>query len=542
MKLLSPMVVACALASAAHGQTSVLTYHNDNARTGQNIAETVLTPANVNASRFGKLFSQAVDGDVYAQPLYVNRLAIANKGIHNVVFVATEADSLYAFDADSAIGPNAGALWHASLLDAAHGAAAGATSVDGRPDLSCGSIVPRVGITATPVIDLTHGTLYVESFSKEQGSLIHRLHALDLATGAEKPGSPVTVTAHIRGEPVAHAAESQADIEFDSRRELARAGLLLSHDRVYVSYGSSCDRPRYQGWVLAYDTATLAERGAFVTAREHGKAAIWMSGAAPAADPDGSIFLATGDGWFDTEMTPPRELGDSILKITPRPAGLVLADYFTPYNQLQLSRHDGDLGSGGVLLLPGQPGSHAHLLIEAGKQGTVYVLDRDLMTAGNLHFCADCATDRQVVQELPRVVSGGVWGAPVYWNNTVYFSGSEEPVRAFSLQQGRLQAAPASTSRDSCEYPGCGLSLSANGTRNGVLWALQLGDFDDKEPVVLKAYDARDLGRVLYASNEHPERDMSGGSLKFLVPTVVNGKVYVGGARQLTVFGLIQQP
>lgn len=531
MKLLSLMVVAGTLATVAHAQTSVLTYHNDNARTGQNIAETLLTPANVAASRFGKLFTQAVDGDVYAQPLYVPNLVIAGRGAHNTVFVATEADSLYAFDADTATGANAGALWHVSLLDAAHGAAAGATPVDGRPDLSCATIDPQVGITATPVIDLVRKTLYVESFSKEQGSLIHRLHSLDLATGAEKPGSPVSVTAHIRDE--------HADIPFDSRRELARAGLLLSHDRVYVSYGSSCDRPRYQGWVLAYDATTLSGRGAFITAREHGKAAIWMSGAAPAADPDGSVFLATGDGWFDTAMTPPRELGDSILKITPRSAELVLADYFTPYNQALLSRHDGDLGSGGVLLLPVQPGPHPHLLIEAGKQGTVYVLDRDLMTAGNLHFCADCAEDRQVVQELPRAVSGGVWGAPVYWNNRVYFSGSGDPVRAFTLQQGRLQASPASTSADSCEYPGCGLSLSANGIRDGILWALQLGDFGDKEPSVLKAYDAHDLSRVLYTSNDRPGRDRAAGSLKFLVPTVANGKVYVGGAGQLTVFGLI---
>ena len=533
MKLQSLLTVAV-LVTTAHAQPSVLTYHNDNARTGQNLAETVLTPTNVNASRFGKLFAQTVDGDVYAQPLYVPKLVIANKGTHNVVFVATEADSVYAFDADGATGANTGALWHVSLLDAAHGAAAGATSVEGRPDLSCAAIVPRVGITATPVIDLSRTALYVESFSKEQGNFIHRLHALDLATGAEKAGSPVTV--------VAHSAQSQDDIQFDPQRELARAGLLLSHDQVYVSYGSSCDRPRYQGWVLAYDAATLKERGAFVTAREHGKAAIWMSGAAPAADLDGSIFLATGDGWFDTAVTPPRELGDSILKITQHSAELVLADYFTPYNQLLLSRHDGDVGSGGVLLLPGQPGPHPNLLVEAGKQGTVFVLDRDHMTANNLHFCADCAADRQVVQELPRAISGGVWGAPVYWNHTVYFSGSEEPLRAFALQQGHLQAAPASISHDSCEYPGCGLSLSANGTRDGILWALQPGDFDDKEPVVLKAFDARDLSRVLYASNEHPERDRSGGSLKFLVPTVANGKVYVGGAGQLTAFGLIQQP
>ena len=526
------VILGWALAATANAQTSVLTYHNDNARTGQNIAETILTPANVNASQFGKLFSHNVDGDVYAQPLYVPKLAIAGHGIHDVVFIATEADSLYAFDADSASGANAEALWHVSLLDAAHGASPGATPVNGRSDLSCGAIAPQVGITATPVIDPTRKTLYVESFSKENHAFVHRLHALDWATGAERKGSPVLVTAQAGG-------TAPGSVRFDPMRELARAGVLLSHDRVYLSYGSSCDRPRYQGWVLAYDAATLAARGSLVTAREHGKAAVWMSGAAPAADGQGNIFLSTGDGWFDTTSATPVELGNSILKISPHSTELVLADYFTPYNQLLLSRHDSDVGSGGVLLLPDQPGSHTHVLVEAGKTGTVYVIDRDVMTAGNLHFCADCTSNRQIVQELPAAIAGGVWGMPVYWNNTVYFSGSEDPVRAFSLRQGRLQSAPASVSRDTCEYPGCGLSLSSNGTHDGILWALQLGDFDDKEPAVLRAYDASDLGRLLYASNQQPGRDAAGGSLKFIIPTVVDGKVYVGGARQMTVFGLI---
>ena len=528
-------LLGCVLAATANAQTSVLTYHNDNARTGQNIAETVLTPGNVNSNQFGRLFAQDVDGDVYAQPLYVPKLDIAGHGTHNVVFIATEADSLYAFDADSASGDSAGALWHVSLLDAAHGAAPGATPVDGRRDLHCGGIVPQVGVTATPVVDAARKTLYVESFSRENAAFIHRLHALDLTSGAERKGSPVLVTAHAQG-------EGQADIQFDPVHQLGRAGVLLSQDRVYLSYGSSCDKPRYQGWVLAYDATTLADRGSFVTAREHGKAAIWMSGAAPAADAQGNVFLSTGDGWFDTAATPPRELGDSILKITPHASQLTLTDYFAPYNQQLLARHDSDVGSGGVLLLPDQPGAHPHVLVEAGKMGTVYVLDRDVMTAGNLHFCADCTSDRQIVQELPDAIPSGLWGMPVYWNNTVYFSGSEEPIRRFSLEQGHLQPAPTSLSKDACDYPGCGLSLSANGTRDGILWALQVGDFDDKRAAVLKAYDARDLSRILYTSTEHGERDSPGGSLRFIMPTVVNGKVYVGGARHITVFGLLQRP
>lgn len=390
-------LLCLAVATTAGAQTSVLTYHNDMARTGASLAETILTPANVAAGHFGKLFAQQVDGDLYAQPLYVPKLAIPGKGTHDVVFVATEADSVYALDADSPSGADAGVLWHVSLLDSAHGALAGATAVAARGDLNCTTIAPQVGITATPVIDAAHGTVYVEAFSKENGAFIHRLHALDITTGLERKGSPLVVSA-------------ATDVAFNPLRELDRAGVLLSGDRVYVSYGSTCDRPVHQGWIFAYDAQSLAARGVFVTSREHGKAAIWMSGAAPAADTHGNVFVATGDGFFDTTTPTPREFGDSILKLSPYGTGLTLADYFTPFNQLLLGRHDGDLGSGGVLLLPDQPGGHPHVLVEVGKAGTLYVVDRDTLTAGNLHYCADCSADRQIVQEVPAAITGGVWG------------------------------------------------------------------------------------------------------------------------------------
>jgi outer membrane protein assembly factor BamB len=474
----------------SHGtvaQVGVFTYHNDNSRTGQNTHETVLAPANVNATQFGKLFSQPLDGDIYAQPLYAR----------DAVFVATAADSLYALDAN-----NPGTiLWRASLLPP------GATPV-GAADLACAAIAPEVGITATPVIDPVRQTLYVEAFSKENGALVHRLHALDITTGAERRGSPVVVTAPT----------------FDPAHQLGRAGLLLTNDTVYVAYGSHCDKPRFQGWILAYDATTLANKGAFATAPEHGKAAIWMSGAAPAADAQGNVFVATGDGWF----APPAELGNSILKLSGR---LTLLDYFTPFNQASLARHDGDLGSGGVLLLPG------HELLEVGKGGTVYLLDRDTLTAGNQHYCAGCRSNRQILQELPAAIFGGVWGMPAYWHDTVYVGGSQDVVRAFALRQGRLQPMPVAQSRDICEYPGCGLSISANDSRDGILWALQVGGYDSREPAVLRAYDALDLDRLLYASDQQPGRDAPGGAVRFTIPTVFNGKVYVGGAGQLTVFG-----
>jgi hypothetical protein len=525
-------MLVCTVVSA---QTGVVTYHNDNSRTGQNISETVLTPANVSSGRFGKLFSHRVDGDVYAQPLYVPKLAIPGKGIHDVVFVATTADSVYAFDADDIAGSNADALWHVSLIDADHGARPGATPVGAATDLACSAIAPQVGITATPAIDSSHSIIYVEAFSKENDALIHRLHALDIANGAQVHGGPAIVAGRVR-------RKGQNDVLFDPSRQLGRAALLLSNGIVYVAYGSNCDKPRFHGWMFAYDATTLIQKGTFVTAPEHGKAAIWMSGAGPAADSTGNVFVATGDGWFDTQAIPARELGDSILEIALRADSLALIDYFTPFNQVSLARHDGDLGSGGVLLLPDQAGKHPHVLIAVGKTGTLYVVDRGPMTIADLHYCNGCTTDRQIVQELPGAVSGGVWGMPAYWKNTVYVSGSQDVLRAFSLKSGALVPMTASVSTDICEYPGCGLSVSAHGEEDGILWALQVGAYDSKAPAVLKAYDAGNLGRILYTSNQHGERDVPGGAVKFSVPTVVAGKVYVGGAGQLTVFGLLSRP
>jgi hypothetical protein len=523
--------LACTVGAA---RTGVFTYHNDIGRTGQNTSETVLNPYNVNPIRFGKLFSHQVDGDIYAQPLYVPDLKIPGKGRHNVVLVATQADSLYAFDADDNSGRNAEALWHAHLIDSKHGGSPEASTLDALVDLRCGAIVPQVGITATAAIDPDDATIYVETLSKENGDAVHRLHALDVATGVEKPRAPAVVTARLHD-------NNGNTIVFDPLHQLNRSGLLLLNGIVYVAYGSHCDRPPYHGWLFAYDAKSLVQKGAFVTAPVHGKAGIWMAGAGPAADSSGSIFVATGDGWFDTQTIPARELGNSILKIALRGNGFALEDYFTPFNQARFARHDGDLGAGGVLLLPDQRGEHAHLLIGAGKSGSVYLLDRDMMTAGNLHYCAGCTSDRQIVQELAGVIVGGVWEMPAYWNDTLYVSGSNDVLREFALKNGRLIPAAAS-SGDVCEYPGCGLSISAHGSENGILWALQARGKGSRNLAVLKAYDARDIHRILYSSDQHGERDDPGDAVKFAVPTVVSGKVYVGGSGRLTVFGLFGRP
>src|SRR5260221_5536896 len=374
-----------------NGQVNVTTYHNDNARTGLNANETILTPDNVRApGQFGKLFSQPVDGYVYAQPLYVPNVHIidhgVDKGIHNVVFVATEGDSVYAFDADSNAGANASPLWTASLIDTLHGAAAGATTVatqGSNPDINCEDLVPQVGITSTPVIDLVSNTMFVEAKSKENGGFVHRLHALDITTGNEKSPGPTVITATVNG------------ITFDPLHQLNRPGLLLLNGTIYIGYGSHCDITPYNGWLFAYDAATLTRKGVFVTTpgttttpNPNGAGAIWMSGAGIAADGAGNIFAATGNGTFDAT-----DFGDSILKLSLNQQTLGLVDSFTPFNQADLNAHDNDLGSGGVLLLPDQPGAHPHLLVQAGKEGTIYLLDPDHMGGYCNYNVGPCSSD-----------------------------------------------------------------------------------------------------------------------------------------------------
>ena len=271
-----------------------------------------------------------------------------------------------------------------------------------------------------------------------------------------------------------------------------------------------------------------------------------MSGSGLAADA-GNIFLSTGDGDFDTAKVPAADLSNSLLKIGWRDGKLAALDYFTPFNQAQMGRHDQDLGSAGVLLLPDQPGPHAHLMTEIGKEGTLYLLDRDQMTTGNLHYCAQCGSDTQIVQEIRGAVRHGAWSMPAYWNDAIYIAGSEDRLRAFTLRNGVLSVAAASShaaaakSQAEFGYPGAGLSVSADGNAQGIVWALETHAYEIHGPAVLKAYDAGNLSRMLYASDQNKERDNPGGAVKFTVPTVIHGKVYVGAAGQLSVFGLLNQ-
>jgi Bacterial Ig-like domain (group 2) len=497
----------------------VFTYHNDLGRTGQNLGETILTPANVNAKEFGKLFSDPVDGYVYAQPLYVSNVAIPGRGRHNVVYVATEGDTVYAFDADQAGPP----LWKKSLLGA------GETSVPS-PDTSCDQIVPQIGITSTPVIDPSTGTLYAVAMSKlgaaARTRYFQRLHALALTTGEEKFGAPVEISGEARG---AGAGSSQGSIRFDAFLHLNRPGLALVGGNLYIGFGSHCDIGPYHGWIFAYAAASLARRAIYLTTPDGNEGAIWQAGGAPAADPAGNLYLMTGNGTFDGRT----DFSDSFLKLGLEGSQIVRRDYFTPANEKTLEDEDLDVGSGGPMLLPDQPGPHPHLLAGAGKGGVLYLLDRDHL--GGFH--------RRGNRVVAAVANGQRqnYSTPAYWNGRIYLAASKDVLKAFSLANGRLSPSPTAHAATAFGYPGATVSVSASGAKNGIVWALQIDWDSETNPDVLHAYDASDVARELYNSSQAPKgRDRADSGVKFAVPTVFNGKVYVGTQDHLDVYGLLR--
>ena len=510
-------------------RAQVLTSQYDNSRTGSNQRETVLTPRNVNANQFGKLFSMPVDGSIYAQPLYAPRIEIPGKGVHNIVFVATEHDSVYAFDAD---GRSTEPLWKVSFLDRQRGV----TSIPAR-DVDCPFIEPEIGITSTPVIDLHSGTLYVLARTKEKAGMlstryVQRLHALALTTGAEKFGGPVEIKASVSG---SGAGSSNGRIDFEPLRENPRAALLLANDKVYLTWASSCDVGPYHGWVMAYDARTLAQVAAFNASPDADDSGIWAGDTGPAADAEGNVFVATGNGKFDT-ASGGRDYGDSMLKLGLTGRQLLVRDYFTPFNQQELDAEDKDLGSGGPLLLPDQPGSHPHLLVVTGKGGLIYLLDRDHL--GGYHT----RSDSQIVQTLP----GGPdenFGAAAYWNGHVYFIFTGEVPKDFILSRGRLSNEPARGSRRFLD-PGATPTVSANGSKDGIVWALTSKRWNqpDGPAAVLYAFDASNIARELYSSEMNASRDRAGVGLRFNIPTVANGRVYVGAKGELDVYGLLSAP
>jgi len=508
-------------------QIAVTTEKNDNFRSGQNVSETILTPANVASPNFQKLFSQSVDGYIYGQPLYVPNVNIPGNGVHNVVYVATENDSLYAFDADSNTGGNANPLWQISFINPADGIT---TVSDSDIDCYTGP-TPQVGITSTPVIDLSTNTIYVVVETKENGSFFQRLHAIDITTGQEKFGGPMTLAGSVPGTGVGSV---NGILTFDPLLHLNRPGLLLtSGHHIVIAWASNCDNPPFHGWIMAYEKTTLQQRGIWASTANGTGGGTWMGGSGVAGDNAGSLFFATGNGTFDTNGNP-TDLGDSVVRMQVMSSGLVIPDYFTPYDQLTLEENDKDVASGGPLLLPDQPGSHPKELIQAGKEGTIYVIDRENMG----HYNAN--NNNQIVQNLPGQI-GGLYGSASYWNNNVYFGTTHFPLEAFSLNNGILSSTPTSASPESFTFPGPTPSISANGNSNGIVWALET-DTQHSHQEVLRAYDALDLATELYNTLQNPSRDDPGGIIKFAVPTVASGMVYVGSETSLNAYGLTAIP
>jgi hypothetical protein len=506
--------------------SGTFTFHNDNTRGGANLNETVLSPSNVNSTRFGKLASYPIDGVAFASPLYVPSVTIPGQGVHNVVYVATEHDSVYAFDAD---GGSSTPLWQVSFINPA----GRITTVPPSDTGECCDITPEIGITGTPVIDPSSGTLYVVAKTKEvvgsTTNYVQRLHALDIRTGAEKFGAPVVIQASVPG---TGAGTSGGQIAFSPLRENQRPALLLNNGVVYIAFGSHGDHQPYHGWVLGYHATTLQQTLAYCATPNGEGAGIWLANAGIAADAAGALYFTTGDGTFDADGGG-SDYGDSYVKIN---ASGQIVDYFTPHDQANLDAGNIDLGSGGILILPDQPGTHPHLLVSAGKNGTIDLVDRDNMG----HFNA--GNDGQIVQSLANIFPFGTpepgnYSSPVYFNGTVYFSPVADSVQAFRLTNGRLSTSPTSRSTEVFPYPGGTLAVSGSGSANGILWALEP---KGNAPGTLRAFDATNLSIELYTSDQSGSRDALDEVVKFNAPLIANGKVYVASASRLTIFGPIQ--
>jgi len=498
--------------------TDVVTFKNDVGRTGQNLTESVLTLTNVNSASFGLLRNLPVDGKVDAQPLYLSGLTTGN-GTHNVVFVATEADSVYAFDVDSGLP-----VWQVSLLGS------GETLSDNH---GCGQITPQIGITSTPVIDRSagsHGALYVVAMSKDASSAYHqRLHALDVTTGAELFNGPVEITAN-------YPAANGTTATFQPGQYAERAALLLSRGIIYSSWTSHCDRPPYSGWVIGYNQTTLTQTTVLNIAPNSGAGpSIWMAGDGPGADSAGNIYLLSANGAFETTLDTNgfpsgQDFGNSFLKLSPAGSALTVVDYFTMSSEVAESNADQDLGSGGEMLLPDltdSAGTVRHLVVGAGKDGNLYVVDRDSMGKFN-------PDTNNIWQQLSNALPGGVFSSPAYFNGAVYYADISGTLKAFPVTNAKLGTASSSQSPAPFPYPGASPVISANGTSNGIVWA-----HENSSTAVLHAYEAGNLAHELYNSNQAAgNRDHFGTGNKYITPTVADGKVFVGTQNSVAIFGL----
>jgi hypothetical protein len=522
----------------------VLTFHYDNTRQGANTNETLLTPANVDAAHFGKLFSYPVDGYVYAQPLLMTNVDIPGRGVRDVVFAVTEHDSVYAFDADSDRDAGHGLLWTTNLGPAARTP----TTEYGtryRPQGSL-DLVPEEGILGTPVLDPASGTIYLDAFTREvvagvSTNYYHRIHALNIKNGNEQPGSPVVVAASVPGTGV---GGDGATVTFSAIQHLQRPALTLAGGILYVCYGSHADTDPYHGWILGYNATPLALLTNYVfnttpnaTAAAFGghagEGALWMGGGGLCVDAGTNLYFETGNGSFSQD-TNGGDYGDSFVRLSTS-NGLAAADYFTPYNQAALQSSDSDLGAGGPVLLPDSAGSAAHprLLAGAGKEGKIYLVDRDDM--GRFQS----GSDSQIVQSIPRAVGGGgSYATPAFFNNRIFYTGRTDTVKAFLITNGAILPTPESHSAASIGAFTGSPVVSANGVRDAIVWVIDPGAYARNGPAVLHAYNATNLALELYNSSQNPDRDNPGGAVKMTTPIVSGGKVYVGAQYALSVYGL----
>jgi hypothetical protein len=506
--------------NSASATTDVLTYHNDIARTGQNLTEAILTPANVTSATFGKIGSYAVDGRVDAQPLYASSVAVPGKGTHNILIAATEHDSVYAFDADSG-----SILWQTSMLQA------GETASDPR---NCNQVSPEIGVTATPVIDRTrgpNGAVYVVAMSKNGSAYHQRLHALDLVLGTELFGGPTEVQATYPG---SGDNTNGTEVVFDPAQYKERVGLLLLNGAVYTGWASHCDIRPYTGWIISYNASTLLQASVLNVVPNGSEGSVWASGAGLAADSSGNIYFLDANGDFDTTMNASGfpsngDFGNAFIKLSTT-GGLAVADYFEMFDESQENSSDEDLGSGGALVLPDLSdgsGRTVHLAVGAGKDTNIYVVNRDSMGKFN-------SSSNNIYQELNGALAGEVFAMPAYFNNTLYYGAVGNSIKAFTIANGKLSAAPAFQTSNTFAYPGATPSISANGTSNAILWAVE-----NANSAVLHAYNAANLNELYNSNQAAGGRDQFGPGNKFITPTIANGKVFVGTPNAVAVFGLL---
>lgn len=531
-------VFAICLVSAscvsAFGQANVLTYHNDNARFGANTNETILTLANVNTNSFGRLFSYDVDGYVYAQPLIVTNVAIPGRGKHNVVYIVTEHDTVYAFDADDNSGTNATPLWQTSFL--VNGETTPTYSdVGGSTD-----ITPEIGITSTPVVDPVTGTIYVEAKTKLNSNFYHRLHALDITTGLERTNfnSPSLIVATNYPGVGSGDNDGAGHVLWNPQRLLCRPALTLLKGVIYIGYASHGDVTPYHGWLFGYNATNVSQQvGVYNATPNGGLGGFWQGGGGPSVDADGYLYIQTGNGTFNggTNVTTTNNYAMSVLKFAVT-NGIKLVDYFAPSNAVSLSGSDQDLGSSAAIILPDSVGSAAHprLVVGGGKTPPIYVMDRDTMG----RFNGTSGTNK-IVQQFNGGPSGDRNVAPAFFNNALYEMGSSSRISAFTISNGLFNTTPRQTTDTFANKGGATVSISASGTNNAIVWALyNSGAQNPTAPAILRAYNATNLTQKLFSSDQLASRDAAGNAVKFTVPTIANGKVYVGAQYSLTVYGL----